>query len=109
MASNAIAKSSCAPTANSSGCHFSRMFLGRGRRARGLLERQGDTKELAMAEQNKQQGQKKDFASWKPGSESAEAKNVGGEGDFGAPVGAGPDRDRDYVNENTKRADPGAT
>jgi hypothetical protein len=53
--------------------------------------------------------QHKDFASWKPGSESAEAKNVGGEGDFGAPAGAGPNRDRDYVNENTKRSDPGAT
>lgn len=61
-----------------------------------------------MAEQQKAQ-QNKDFASWKPGSESAEAKNVGGKGDFGSPVGAGPDRDRDYVNENTKRADPGAT
>lgn len=61
-----------------------------------------------MAEQQKQQ-QSKDFASWKPGSESAEAKNVGGAGDFGAPVGAGPNRDRDYINENTKRADPGAT
>lgn len=61
-----------------------------------------------MAEQQKQQ-QSKDFASWKPGSESAEAKHVGGQGDFGAPVGAGPNRDRDYVNENTKRSDPGAT
>ena len=61
-----------------------------------------------MAEQQKQQ-QSKDFASWKPGSESDQAKNVGSEGDFGAPVGAGPSRDRDYVNENTKRADPGAT
>ena len=61
-----------------------------------------------VAEQEKQE-QKKDFASWKPGSESGEAKNVGGEGAFGAPVGAGPNRDRDYVNENTKRADPGAT
>ncbi len=61
-----------------------------------------------MAEQQKQQ-QSKDFASWKPGSESADAKNVGAAGDFGAPVGAGPNRDRDYINENTKRADPGAT
>ncbi|HEV2295588.1 MAG TPA: hypothetical protein VGR35_17195 [Tepidisphaeraceae bacterium] len=61
-----------------------------------------------MAEQQNEQ-QSKDFASWKPGSESAEAKNVGGKGDFGTPVGAGPDRERDYVNENTKRADPGAT
>jgi hypothetical protein len=60
-----------------------------------------------VAEQQKE-GQHKDFASWKPGSESAEAKNVGGEGDFGAPVGAGPNRERDYVNENTKRSDPGA-
>ena len=63
-----------------------------------------------MAEQQKSaQDQPKDFAEWKPGSESAEAKNVGGKGDFGAAVGAGPSRDRDYVNENTKRADPGAT
>ena len=62
-----------------------------------------------MAEQQKEQQQNKDLASWKPGSESAEAKNVGGKGDFGAPVGAGPSRDCDYVNENTKRSDPGAT
>jgi len=50
----------------------------------------------------------KDMASWKPGSESAEAKNVGGKGDFGVPAGSGPSRERDYVTENTKRADPGA-
>lgn len=60
-----------------------------------------------MAER-KNQEQSKDFADWKPGSESKDAKNVGGEGDFGVPVGAGPSLDRDYVNENTKRADPGA-
>lgn len=59
----------------------------------------------------KQQDRKqhKDFASWKPGSESAEAKNVAGEGDFGAAAGAGPSAERDYVNQNTKRSDPGAT
>lgn len=50
---------------------------------------------------------RKDVASWKPGSESAEAKNVGGEGDFGAAAGAGPSAERDYVNENTKRSDRG--
>ena len=61
-----------------------------------------------MAGEQKER-QHKDFASWKPGSESAEAKNVGGEGDFGAPVGSGSDRDLEYVNENTKRSDPGAT
>ena len=61
-----------------------------------------------MAERSKQLS-KRDFASWKPGSESKEAKNVGGEGDFGAPASAGPNRERDYVNENTKRSDRGAT
>ena len=50
----------------------------------------------------------KDFSSWKPGSESNEAKDVGGKADFGVPAGAGPSRERDYVNENTKRSDPGA-
>lgn len=50
-----------------------------------------------------------DMASWKPGSEPQRASEVGSEGDFGVPVGAGPSRDRDYVNENTKRSDPGAT
>jgi hypothetical protein len=61
-----------------------------------------------VAEQ-KQHQEHKDFASWKPGSESSEAKHVGGEGDFGAPVGAGPNPERDYINENTKRSDRGAT
>ena len=50
----------------------------------------------------------KDMSSWKPGSESAEAKNVEAKGDFGVPVGSGPSRERDYVTQNTKRADPGA-
>ena len=49
----------------------------------------------------------KDMASWKPGSEAAEAKDVAGKGDFGVPVGTGPSRERDYVSENTKRSDPG--
>jgi hypothetical protein len=48
------------------------------------------------------------MASWKPGSEADQAKNVGGQGDFGVPVGSGPSRDRDYVTENTKMSDPGA-
>jgi hypothetical protein len=52
---------------------------------------------------------KKDMSNWKPGSEPELAKDVASRGDFGAPVGSGPSRDRDYVNENTKRADPGAT
>jgi hypothetical protein len=50
----------------------------------------------------------KDMASWKPGSESADAKNVAGKGDFGVPVGSGPSRERDYVTENTRMSDPGA-
>ena len=50
----------------------------------------------------------KDMASWKPGSEAAEAKNVGGQGDFGVPAGAGTTREREYVSENTKMSDPGA-
>src|SRR5215213_7958399 len=49
----------------------------------------------------------KDMASWKPGSEAAEAKNVVAKGDFGVPVGSGPSRERDYVTQNTKRSDPG--
>jgi hypothetical protein len=52
-------------------------------------------------------GGKKDMASWKPGSDAASAKDVGGEGDFGVPEGAGPSRERDYVSQNTKRSDPG--
>ena len=47
------------------------------------------------------------MASWRPGSEADQAKNVKAEGDFGVPVGSGPTRDRDYVSENTKRSDPG--
>jgi hypothetical protein len=62
-------------------------------------------KELIVAQQT---GQKKDMASWRPGSEAAEAKNVKADGDFGVPVGSGPSRDRDYVSENTRRSDPGA-
>jgi len=54
-----------------------------------------------------QTGQKKDMASWRPGSEADQAKNVKADGDFGVPVGSGPSRDRDYVSENTKRSDPG--
>ena len=50
----------------------------------------------------------KDMASWKPGSEAAEARNVGGKGDFGVPAGSGPTLDRQYVSENTKASDPGA-
>src|SRR5688500_12217279 len=49
----------------------------------------------------------KDMASWKPGSEAAEAKDVAGKGDFGVPVGNGPSLERDYVSGNTKRSDPG--
>jgi hypothetical protein len=50
---------------------------------------------------------KKDMASWKPGSDAASAGKVAGEGDFGVPAGAGPSRERDYVSGNTKRSDPG--
>ena len=57
-----------------------------------------------MAEQT---GQKKDMASWRPGSEAAEAKDVRADGDFGVPVGSGPSRERDYVSANTKASDPG--
>ena len=49
----------------------------------------------------------KDMASWKPGSQAADAKNVTSPGDFGVPVGAGPSLERDYVSENTKASDPG--
>jgi len=62
-----------------------------------------------MAQNQKQSQQHKDFASWKPGSEAKDANNVGGEGDFGAAAGAGPNVERDYVSENTKRSDRGAT
>lgn len=57
----------------------------------------------------RQQNQKLDMESWKPGSQAADARNVGGKGDFGVPVGTGPSRERNYVSENTKRSDPGAT
>src|SRR5436190_13854057 len=58
-------------------------------------------------QQSKPQPGSKDMASWKPGSESGEAKNVQPKGDFGVPVGSGPSRERDYVTQNTKRSDPG--
>lgn len=61
-----------------------------------------------MAKQNTRNTGEKDMANWKPGSEAAEAKKVGGKGDFGVPAGAGPSPDRDYVSENTKRSDRGA-
>jgi hypothetical protein len=53
----------------------------------------------------------KDMASWKPGSEADQAKNVAGGGDFGVPAGPGTrsTRQRDYVSENTKMSDPGNT
>ena len=60
-----------------------------------------------MADERRQPDSK-DMASWKPGSESDQAKNVGGKGDFGVPVGSGPSRERQYVSENTKVSDPGA-
>jgi len=47
------------------------------------------------------------FRSWKPGSDPAHAKDVGGEGDFGVPVGDGPTPERKYVTTNTKLSDPG--
>ena len=53
--------------------------------------------------------QRKNMANWKPGSESGEAKDVAAPGDFGVPVGSGPSRERDYVNENTRRSDPGVS
>jgi len=59
-----------------------------------------------MAQKRKAQNRQE---SPKPGSSAEEAHKVGGEGDFGAQVGTGPSRDRDYVNENTKRSDRGAT
>jgi hypothetical protein len=52
---------------------------------------------------------KKDMASWKPGSDAASARNVGADGDFGVPEGTGPSIERDYVSQNTKRSDPGAS
>ncbi len=52
---------------------------------------------------------KKDITSWKPGSEAEQAKDVAAPGDFGAAMGTGSSRDRDYVNANTKRADRGST
>jgi hypothetical protein len=47
--------------------------------------------------------------SWKPGSQPEQAAEVGSRGDFGVPEGIGPSADRDYVSENTKRSDPGAS
>ena len=67
---------------------------------------QRDATHDSQEDRNRQSG--KDMASWKPGSEAEEAKNVKAKGDFGVPVGSGPSRERDYVTQNTKRADPGA-
>ena len=62
-----------------------------------------------MARRNKKsKSGGKDMASWKPGSEAGEAKNVGGTGDFGVPEGSGPSRQRDYVSDNTRASDRGA-
>lgn len=63
------------------------------------------TRKQDQKETGKQGG--KDMASWRPGSEAAEAKDVAGRGDFGVPVGNGPSLERDYVSQNTKRSDPG--
>lgn len=52
--------------------------------------------------------QKKDMASWRPGGEPEDAKDVGSKGDFGIPAGGGPSPDRDYVSGNTRASDPGA-
>lgn len=62
-----------------------------------------------MAAKNKGTSAKKDMASWKPGSEPEKAKEIGGDGDFGVPMGDGPSADRDYVSRNTKMSDPGAS
>ena len=63
-----------------------------------------------MADNAAQLGhQRKSLANWKPGSESGQAKDVAAPGDFGVPVGTGPSRDRDYVSDNTRRSDPGAS
>src|SRR5437667_12211410 len=67
---------------------------------------QRDATRDSQQDRNRQSG--KDMASWKPGSEAEKAKNVEAKGDFGVPVGSGPSRERDYVTQNTKRADPGA-
>jgi hypothetical protein len=60
-----------------------------------------------MAKKKRQPGSK-DMASWKPGSEAEEAKNVGGTTDFGVPAGSEPSRAREYTSDNTKASDPGA-
>lgn len=51
----------------------------------------------------------KDMASWKPGSEADQAKNVAGKGDFGVPESSGPGGEREYTSENTRRSDRGVT
>jgi hypothetical protein len=45
----------------------------------------------------------------KPGSDRDAANAIGGKGDFGVPVNRGRTPDLDYVNENTKASDPGAS
>ena len=60
-----------------------------------------------MAKKRRQPGSR-DLASWKPGSEAAEAKNVGGTQDFGVPAGSGTSRAREYTSDNTRASDPGA-
>jgi hypothetical protein len=64
------------------------------------MTRQNDPTDLQNDSRNAQQGNstgdgggQKDMASWKPGSEAREAKNVTSPGDFGVPAGGGPTRE----------------
>lgn len=60
-----------------------------------------------MAKQ--QSKQSKDITSWKPGSEPEKAGDVAASRDFGVPEAEAPSHQRDYVSQNTKRSDRGAT
>jgi hypothetical protein len=81
----------------------------RGQSGRDGAPRAAILEGVNMADQtSKQAGKKKDMASWKPGSEADQAKDVAGQGDFGVPAGNGPSGDRDYTSANTRASDPGA-
>jgi hypothetical protein len=61
-----------------------------------------------MAKKNAPKTTKKtDTHALKPGSSEADARKVGGKGDFGARAGGERTADRDYTSRNTKMSDPG--
>lgn len=56
---------------------------------------------------NRSKTKSHDLHDLKPGSSAADAKKVGGSGDFGARADDENRTERDYVSANTKQSDPG--